>query len=79
MELTRRSPLTGKIHTIFIEGLTEKMIKNWKDGALAQDAFRGIPAELREFIMTGITPEEWEKALPPEPEDVEEDSTQWYV
>jgi len=76
MELTRTSPLTGKTNTIFIEGLTDGMLKSWKDGALAQDAFRGIPPELREFIMTGITPEEWSRILPPEEE---EDDAQWYV
>ena len=74
MKLTRTSPLTGTTHTIHIDGLTQDMINAWKAGALAQDAFRGIAAELREFIMTGITPEEWDKALPPEDED-----TEWYV
>ncbi len=31
----------------------------WKAGALIQDAFPTLSADDREFIMTGITPEEW--------------------
>ena len=32
----------------------------WNDGMLIQDAFPGLSAEDREFIMTGITPDEWD-------------------
>jgi len=42
------------------------MLDRWTGGELIQDALASIPQELREFIMTGITPEEWSKMLPPE-------------
>jgi hypothetical protein len=42
-------------------------------GALIQVAFPLLTDEQREFILTGITPEEWDEAFPPEPE--QEDNT----
>jgi hypothetical protein len=31
----------------------------WKSGTLIQTAFSTLNAEQREFIKTGVTPEEW--------------------
>ena len=59
MEITRTSGLTGKTHTRFIPGLTEDAIKAWQAGAFIQDAMPNISPDDREFIKTGITPEEW--------------------
>lgn len=69
MNVTRVSMFTGKEHTRFISGLTQEMLDAHKAGQMAQAAFKGIPAEEREFIMTGVTPEEWLKFLGPEPEE----------
>ena len=33
----------------------------WFNGKLAQDAFPFLSASEREFLITGITPEEWDK------------------
>ncbi len=66
MNITRTSPLSGATSTVFINGLTQDMLDRWTGGELIQDALASIPQELREFIMTGITPEEWSKMLPPE-------------
>ena len=66
MFLTKTSMITGRQNTIWIEDLTASMLKEWEDGALVQDALRGIPQEMREFVMTGITPEEWDKTFPEE-------------
>lgn len=43
-------------------------IAAWEEGAFIQDALPWLPAADREFIMTGITPEEWDAAFPPEEE-----------
>jgi hypothetical protein len=59
MAITRTSLVSGKTRTLFIPGLTQEMLDSHKAGELAQDAFVGIPAPLREFIMTGISPAEW--------------------
>jgi len=63
MEITRTSGLTGEIHTRFIPGLTQDAIKAWEDGTLIQDAMPNISVDDREFIMSGITPEEWSAIL----------------
>lgn len=38
-------------------------------GALIQQAFPFLSAEEREFLMTGITPEEWDEIFPQEETD----------
>jgi hypothetical protein len=35
----------------------------WKSGMLIQEAFPTLNAEQREFLMTGITPDEWTRAF----------------
>lgn len=60
MPITRTSIFTGATQTIFIPGLTRAMLDKWQAGTPAQDAFVGIDAGLREFIMTGTSPDEWD-------------------
>jgi hypothetical protein len=38
-------------------------------GARIQDAFPHLTTDQREFILTGISPDEWEHAFAPGPED----------
>jgi len=68
MEITRTSLLTGKQATLFVPGLTQDMLDAHAAGVMAQDAFAGISPEHREFLMTGITPDEWNAYFPPEEE-----------
>jgi len=77
MHVTRTSILSGKTSTLFIEGLTQEMLDSWQSGALIQDALAGISQELREFVMSGVTPEEWDEKIGPEPE--EDDWDDWDV
>jgi len=42
--------------------------KEWRDGALIQDVWPDMSDDDREFIMTRITPAEWDNILPPEEE-----------
>lgn len=59
MVITRTSMFTGKTHTRELP-VTEAQLTKWRDGALLQDSFPHLSPEDREFIKTGITPEEWE-------------------
>ena len=78
MLVTRTSILSGKTITLDIPGLTLDMIRKWENGAMIQDAMPNIPPELREFVSTGIAPDEWAERLPPEPdEDEDEDEEAW--
>ena len=71
MNITKRSQLTGIEHTREIE-CTEEGMQSWLSGNyLIQRAFPNLSADDREFILTGITPEEWLQAFGSE--DDEED------
>lgn len=48
-----------------------RAMEHYNKGALIQDAFPRLTAEQREFLLTGITPEEWETL---KEEEEEEDS-----
>ncbi len=77
MFVTKTSMITGQQNTLWVEGLTQDMIEKWENGALIQDAMATIPQELREFIMSGITPDEWDTTFPEEEEwDEDEVSTE---
>ena len=58
MKITRKSPITGKINVREIE-VTRDQLSAWMNGALIQDAMPNLSPDEREFIKTGITPEEW--------------------
>ena len=59
MRIVRTSALTGKTNIREIN-VTEAQIEAWEGGELIQDAMPHLPADDREFIMTGITSEEFE-------------------
>ncbi len=58
MQITRRSPFSGEHNTMEI-AVTQAQLDNWSRGALIQDAMPNLTADEREFIKTGITPDEW--------------------
>ena len=70
MLITRLSMVSGKTHTLDLP-VTEEQMAAFNRGKLIQDAFPDLPAPLREFILTGITPEEWDETFPEEDEDEE--------
>lgn len=57
------SMLTGQTHVMEIDEWTQEQfdarLKLWQDGMLIQEAFPELNEDQREFIMTGITPDEW--------------------
>ena len=59
MLVTKRSEITGVEHTLEVPCTAEQLIK-WSEGQHIQVAMPDVPAPLREFLMTGITPEEWD-------------------
>lgn len=67
MNVTRKSKLTGVEHTMDLP-ITLRQYNDWMTGKMAQDAFPNLNADQREFIISGITPEEWKKAFGPEEE-----------
>lgn len=63
MEITRKSMISGKWNTREIP-VTPEQLYRWEEGMLIQDAMPHLSADEREFIMTGITPEEWDETFP---------------
>lgn len=59
MRITKKSMISGKEHTLEIP-VTEKQLENWQCGMLIQDAMPNLTPDQREFLMTGITAQEWE-------------------
>jgi hypothetical protein len=62
MIITRKSPLSGKTNQMNID-VTAGQIARWELGELIQNAMPNLSADEREFIKTGITPEEWDTAF----------------
>ena len=65
MIITRTSPFSGEENSMEIN-VTEQELDNWMNGTLIQNAMPNLSADEREFIMTGIPPEEWDNAMGPE-------------
>ena len=59
MLITKLSPISIKDHTREID-VTQSQLDAWKGGLLIQKAMPHLSADDREFLMTGITPEEWD-------------------
>jgi len=62
MLIKRISPFSGNENTMDIP-VTEAQLSEWQSGVLIQRAMPNISADHREFLMTGITPEEWEETF----------------
>lgn len=70
MNITRRSILSGIERTMDIP-VTSEQLALWHSGTLIQDAMPNLSNAEREFIMTGVTKEEWDAEFGDE-NDVEE-------
>lgn len=62
MLITRTSPLSGEV-VIRDIAVTQEQLLRWQKGEMIQDAMPNISPDEREFILTGITPEEWRVLL----------------
>ena len=58
MLITKKSMFSGEWNTMDIP-VTQSQIDDWESGTLIQDAMPNVSADDREFLMTGVTPEEW--------------------
>ena len=59
MQIVRTSRISGNTNVMDIDITTDQFL-SWIDGSLIQDVMPNISADEREFIMTGITPDEWD-------------------
>jgi hypothetical protein len=75
MKVTRKSQFTGVEHTMDLPTVTEERLAQcWRfsldgKGKHIQQVFPELSADEREFLMTGVTAEEWDVAFPEEDEE----------
>ena len=62
MEITRTSMFSGIERTLDLP-VTPEQITEWQEGTLIQNAMPQLSADQREFVMTGVTAEEWEETF----------------
>ena len=58
MLITRKSLISGNTNTMSLP-ITEEQYNAWEQGTLVQVAMPHLSPDEREFVMSGITPEEW--------------------
>lgn len=69
MKIARKSPFTGEVNVMDLPVTQEDLARCWslsKTGTEhVQDVFPNLSPGEREFLISGITPEEWERFLGP--------------
>ena len=58
MFVRKKSMFSGEWNTMDIP-VTQSQIDDWESGTLIQDAMPNVSVDQREFLKTGVTPEEW--------------------
>lgn len=61
--VVRKSMLSGTVHEWEMDITIEQLDNYYKKGLLIQDAFPNLSNDEREFIKTGITPDEWNETF----------------
>lgn len=62
MKITKRSLLTGAVHTREIN-INEEQLEQLRIGRHIQWVCPQLSADDREFMISGATPEEWEQSF----------------
>ena len=68
MIVKRLSQLTGNVNEMDLPITPQQLILVENRNKPIQQVVPHLTAEQREFLMTGMTPEEWNAAFPPEDE-----------
>lgn len=68
MKITRESIVSGKVRTWDMNISPEQYDLFENQGVFIQNAFPNLSENEREFILTGVTPDEWDTVMA-EPED----------
>jgi hypothetical protein len=78
MLLTRTSPFSGKENTMNVYATQDELEAYWKGSGNIQDVLPHCNENQREFIKTGITPQEWDDLFG-EPEPAEPTAAEQYA
>ena len=69
MKITRTSMFTGIERSLDLP-ITEAQIAQWQAGGLIQNVMPQLTGDEREFIMTGVTAQEWANEFGEEDDEV---------
>jgi len=58
MLITKQSPISGKMNSMELP-ITEAQLMAHRNGELVQNVFPTRSVEEREFLVSGISPKEW--------------------
>lgn len=72
--LFKTSALSGRLNSMELPITYDRLLQWEQSGELIQRAFPDLTNEQREFILTGSTPEEWDRAFPEEEEHPEDEA-----
>ena len=75
MMITKKSMFSGVAHTMYLP-VTQAQLERWQGGELVQKVFPFLSVSEREFLMTGVTADEWAREFSSPPigiEDSDED------
>jgi hypothetical protein len=69
MKVTKQSQISGIVRTMELD-ITAQQLWNYEMGlGLIQDVFPNLNSSEREFLMTGVTDEEWNSVFGEQEED----------
>jgi hypothetical protein len=72
MLVTRKSMVSGVERSVDLDVTQEQLDRFERGEGHIQDIFPQLTAGQREFIMTGITDEEWDELWPDEEDDADD-------
>lgn len=61
IRLYRKNPFSGLYHCMDLRITFDQLDEYYIKGGIVQNVFHKLPADEREFIMTGLLPEDWPK------------------
>ena len=59
--LVRKTSILSGVERVREMDVTQEQLQRWASGEKVQNVFPHLSADDREFIMTGVTGEEWEE------------------
>jgi hypothetical protein len=62
MKIIKKSAFTGRMNEMDLD-VTPQALQRWHDGELIQNVFPHLSRDEREFLMTGVTGDEWRDAF----------------
>ena len=62
MIVRRPNIFTGKVRELELN-VTQEQIHRWRSGELIQNVFPDLSTDEREFLISGLLPDEWEQMM----------------